>query len=239
MKEKCCPVMTVESATDESKNEMYALLEEVPWSQAKKENCSSNCAYVKMKELNNLMEEMMNMTNMDSEENLENMQMLLGKEQMEEIKMNMKINRLQKYCFAPTDKDMQSMCAVMSDVSSCGFVLFGECVIKLVNILRICLRETTNIKKVECAITKTRNELSKCFPCLCKVLGRVPVIGPDLEKICKKIGGDMEEETFEESKCDTIKGEESCLENGCFWCPSLDPPSLCGCKPTRGDCICI
>merc|ERR1711915_144894 len=48
---------------------------------------------------------------MDSEEDLENMQMLLGKEQMEDIKMKMKINRLQKYCFAPTDKDMKSMCA--------------------------------------------------------------------------------------------------------------------------------
>merc|ERR1711988_183055 len=87
MREKCCPVMTVESASDETKNEMYALVEEIPWSQAKKENCSSNCAYVKMKELNNLMEEMMNMTNMDTEEDLENLQMLLGKKQMEEIKM--------------------------------------------------------------------------------------------------------------------------------------------------------
>merc|ERR1711988_1058589 len=65
MKERCCPLKAVESATDEPKNEMFALVEEVPWSQAKKENCSSNCAYVKMKELKMVMEEMMNMTDMD------------------------------------------------------------------------------------------------------------------------------------------------------------------------------
>ena len=124
MKEKCCPVMTVESASDETKNEMFALVEEVPWSKAKKENCSSNCAYVKMKELKIVMEEMMNMTNMEmdktttaptrigeSEEDMEMMSMLFGKEQAMKIKMKMKINRLQKYCFKPTDRDMQSMCA--------------------------------------------------------------------------------------------------------------------------------
>merc|ERR1711988_166394 len=124
MREKCCPVMTVESASDETKNEMYALVEEVPWSKAKKENCSSNCAYVKMKELKIVMEEMMNMPNMDmdktttaptrigvSEEDMEMISMLFGKEQVMKIKMKMKINRLQRYCFKPTDRDMQSMCA--------------------------------------------------------------------------------------------------------------------------------
>ena len=211
MKEKCCPVKIVEDATDESNTEMYALVEEVPWSQAKKENCSSNCAYVKMKELKIVMEEM-NMTNMDmdkdpttaaptrireSEEDMQMMQMLFGKEPTMKMKLKMKINRLQKYCFAPTDKDMQSMCAVMSDISSCGFVLFGECLIKLVNIIRICLMETTNLKKVECAITKTRNEFPECKPCLCKVLGRVPIIGKTLEEICNEIGGDVEDETCE------------------------------------------
>jgi len=235
--------MTVESATDESKIEMYALVEEVPWSQAKKENCSSNCAYVKMKELNNLMEEMMNTTNMDSEEDLENMQMLLGKEQMEEIKMKMKINRLQRYCFAPTDKDMQSMCAApdmdMSDLSSCGFFTLAKCLIKTANIIRICLKEPTNLKKVECAITKIGKEFPDCKACVCKILGKVPIIGPTLEAICKSIGpGDMEGETFEESKCYNITREESCFENGCFWCPSLDPPSYCGCQPTRDECYC-
>ena len=124
MNERCCPLKAVESATDESKNEMFALVEEVPWSQAKKENCSSNCAYVKMKELKKVVEEMMNMTDMDkstpapsrmeeSEKNEDMMMasMLLGKEKMMEMKMKMKINRLQKYCFTPTDKDMQAMCA--------------------------------------------------------------------------------------------------------------------------------
>ena len=130
MKERCCPLKAVESATDETKNEMFALVEEVPWSQAKKENCSSNCAYVKMKELKMVVEEMMNMTGMDldkstpapsimedSEKNEDMMvaSMLLGKEKMMEMKIKMKIkmkiNRLQKYCFTPTDKDMQAMCA--------------------------------------------------------------------------------------------------------------------------------
>merc|ERR1711962_86649 len=127
MKERCCPLKAVESATDETKNEMFALVEEVPWSQAKKENCSSNCAYVKMKELKMVveeMEEMMNMTDMDKStlaplrmeeseksEDMMMMYMLLGKEKMMEMKMKMMINRLQKYCFTPTDKDMQSMCA--------------------------------------------------------------------------------------------------------------------------------
>merc|ERR1711988_1380430 len=129
MKEGCCPLKAVESATDESKNEMFALVEEVPWSQAKKENCSSNCAYVKMKELRMVMEEMkemMNMTDMDMDkstpapsrmeeseksEDMTMMYMLLGKEKMMEMKVKMMINRLQKYCFTPTEKDMQSMCA--------------------------------------------------------------------------------------------------------------------------------
>ena len=128
MKERCCPLKAVESATDESKNEMFALVEEVPWTQAKKENCSSNCAYVKMKELRMVMEEMkemMNMTDMDMDkstpapsrmeseksEDMMMMYMLLGKEKTMEMKIKMRINKLQKYCFTPTDKDMQSMCA--------------------------------------------------------------------------------------------------------------------------------
>merc|ERR1711988_733731 len=78
----------------------------------------------KMKELKIVMEEMMNMTNMEidktttaptrigeSEEDMEMMSMLFGKAQAMKIKMKMKINRLQKYCFTPTDRDMQSMCA--------------------------------------------------------------------------------------------------------------------------------
>merc|ERR1712066_192036 len=75
-----------------------------------------------MKELKMVMEEMMNMTDMDMDkstpapsrmedsEKSEDMMvasMLLGKEKM----MEMKINRLQKYCFTPTDRDMQAMCA--------------------------------------------------------------------------------------------------------------------------------
>merc|ERR1712168_1767623 len=79
-----------------------------------------------------VMEEMMNMTNMDMdmdmdmdkttadptrmEESAENkdkemMYMLFGEEKMMKMMMKMKINRLQKYCFTPTDKDTQSMCA--------------------------------------------------------------------------------------------------------------------------------
>merc|ERR1719208_473156 len=47
----------------------------------------------------------------EKSEDMMMMYMLLGKEKMMEIKMKMMINRLQKYCFTPTDKDMQSMCA--------------------------------------------------------------------------------------------------------------------------------
>merc|ERR1711936_426630 len=65
MEDRCCPLKAVESASDESKNEMFALVEQVPWSQVEMENCTSNCAYVKMKDLKMVMEEMMNMTNMD------------------------------------------------------------------------------------------------------------------------------------------------------------------------------
>merc|ERR1711910_50520 len=132
MEDRCCPLKAVESASDESKNEMFALVEQVPWSQVEVENCTSNCAYVKMKDLKMVMEEMMNMTNMDMdmdmdmnkttaaptrmEESAENkdkemMYMLFGKEKMMKMMMKMKINRLQKYCFTPTDKDTQSMCA--------------------------------------------------------------------------------------------------------------------------------
>merc|ERR1711936_265705 len=132
MEDRCCPLKAVESASDESKNEMFALVEQVPWSQVEMENCTSNCAYVKMKDLKMVMEEMMNMTNMDMdmdmdmdkttaaptrmEESAENkdkemMYMLFGKEKMMKMMMKMKINRLQKYCFTPTDKDTQSMCA--------------------------------------------------------------------------------------------------------------------------------
>merc|ERR1711910_106241 len=82
MEDRCCPLKAVESASDESKNEMFALVEQVPWSQVEMENCTSNCAYVKMKDLKMVMEEM-------------------------------NINRLQKYCFAPTDNNIQSMCASM------------------------------------------------------------------------------------------------------------------------------
>merc|ERR1712168_1404907 len=132
MEDRCCPLKAVESASDESKNEMFALVEQVPWSQVEMENCTSNCAYVKMKDLKMVMEEMMNMTNMDMdmdmdmnkttaaptrmEESAENkdkemMYMLFGEKKMMKMMMKMKINRLQKYCFTPTDKDMQSMCA--------------------------------------------------------------------------------------------------------------------------------
>merc|ERR1712026_57064 len=112
MKERCCPLKAVESATDETKNEMFALVEEVPWSQAKKENCSSNCAYVKMKELKMVMEEMMNMTDMDMDKSTPAPSRMEESEKSEDMMMmNMMINRLQKYCFTPTEKDMQSMCA--------------------------------------------------------------------------------------------------------------------------------
>merc|ERR1712168_894772 len=128
MEDRSCPLKAVESASDESKNEMFALVEQVPWSQVEMENCTSNCAYVKMKDLKMVMEEMMNMTNMDMdmdkstaaptriEESAENkdkemMYMLFGEEKMMKMMMKMKINKLQKYCFTPTDKDTQSMCA--------------------------------------------------------------------------------------------------------------------------------
>ena len=141
MKEKCCPVKIVEDATDESNTEMYALVEEVPWSQAKKENCSSNCAYVKMKELKIVMKEM-NMTNMDmdkdqttaaptrireSEEDMQMMQMLFGKEPTMKMKLKMKINRLQKYCFAPTNRDTESMCAAPNMDMNVINILEGLC----------------------------------------------------------------------------------------------------------------
>merc|ERR1712142_1405795 len=125
MEDRCCPLKAVESASDESKNEMYALVEQVPWSQVEMENCTSNCAYVKMNDLKMVMEEM-NMTDMnmdkstaaptkveESEGDMVMMNMLFGPEKMMKMKMKMKINRLQKYCFAPTDNNIQSMCASM------------------------------------------------------------------------------------------------------------------------------
>merc|ERR1711936_310075 len=125
MEDRGCPLKAVESASDESKNEMYALVEQVPWSQVEMENCTSNCAYVKMNDLKMVMQEM-NMTDMnmdkstatptsveESKGDMEMMYMLFGTEKMMKMKMKMKINRLQKYCFAPTDNNIQSMCASM------------------------------------------------------------------------------------------------------------------------------
>merc|ERR1712168_1331103 len=70
----------------------------------------------------------MNMTNMDMDmdkttadptrmeesaekKDKEMMYMLFGEEKMMKMMMKMKINKLKKYCFTPTDKDTQSMCA--------------------------------------------------------------------------------------------------------------------------------
>ena len=98
---------------------MFVLVEEVPWSQAKKEDCSSNCAYVKMKEL----VEMMDTTNIDkdetttaptrngeSEDIVKMMNTLFGKEQGKKMKIMRDISRLTRYCFKPADGDTQSTC---------------------------------------------------------------------------------------------------------------------------------
>ena len=143
---RCCPLKAVESPSDESMNEMYALVERVPWSQVK-ENCSSNCAYVKMKDLMMVMDEMKNMTDnmtnmegeggwstppmmnnsrMESNKEQDMMTMLLGEENVKMMKMKMMINRLPKYCFQPSDNDVQSMCAAPNmDMDVMGMVL-GE-----------------------------------------------------------------------------------------------------------------
>merc|ERR1711936_940690 len=57
--ERCCPLKAVER---ESMSEMFALVERVPWSQVNN-NCTSNCAYIKMKDLQEKMDEMQNATN--------------------------------------------------------------------------------------------------------------------------------------------------------------------------------
>ena len=50
-------------------SEMFALVERVPWSQVNN-NCTSNCAYIKMKDL---MDEMQNATNAsEGQEGMEN-----------------------------------------------------------------------------------------------------------------------------------------------------------------------
>ena len=143
---RCCPLKAVESPSDETMNEMYALVERVPWSQVK-ENCSSNCAYVKMKDLMMVMDEMKNMTDnmtnmegtggwstppmmnnsrMESNKEQDMMNMLLGEENVKMMKMKMRINRLPKYCFQPSDNDVQSMCAAPNmDMDVMGMVL-GE-----------------------------------------------------------------------------------------------------------------
>merc|ERR1711874_784053 len=119
---RCCPLKAVESPSDESMNEMYALVERVPWSQVK-ENCSSNCAYVKMKDLMMVMDEMKNMTdnmaNMTTDgdmeattsstqdsrlkgmEDYDMMDMLFGKEYVMKMKIKMMMERLPKFCFMP------------------------------------------------------------------------------------------------------------------------------------------
>lgn len=132
----CCPVKTVVSPTDQSQNETFAFVGEVPWSEAGKENCSSNCSYVKMTDLKMTIVDLMNITDKDkgettnaptsieeSEEYKAMLSMMLGKENMMNMmmmknligeekmtKMKMKINRLQRYCFKPTEENMQSKC---------------------------------------------------------------------------------------------------------------------------------
>ena len=144
---KCCPLKAVESATEESNYEMFALIERVPWSQIK-ENCSSNCAYVKMKDLKKIMEEMKNMTdnmsNMTTDgdmeattsptqdsrlkgmEDYDMMDMLFGKEYVMKMKMKMMMERLPKFCFMPSENEVQSMCAAPDmDMDVIG-TMFGK-----------------------------------------------------------------------------------------------------------------
>merc|ERR1712066_770165 len=128
MRERCCPLKAVESATNASRNEMFVFVETVPWSQIK-ENCTSNCAYVKMGQLKKIMEEMKNKYNetmeeekystasplqrMEDKDDQELMQDLMGDKKWMMVKLKLKINRLQKYCFTPSD-DVESMCAAPS-----------------------------------------------------------------------------------------------------------------------------
>ena len=69
---------------------------------------------------------MMNNSRMESNKEQDMMTMLLGEENVKMMKMKMMINRLPKYCFQPSDNDVQSMCAAPNmDMDVMGMVL-GE-----------------------------------------------------------------------------------------------------------------
>ena len=115
---------------------MFALVERVPWSQVNN-NCTSNCAYIKMKDL---MDEMQNATNAsEGQEGMENivfrkdrsdhdemLYMLLGEDNWMKMQMKMMINRLPKYCFQPSDNEILSMCAALDMDMDVMEMIYGE-----------------------------------------------------------------------------------------------------------------
>ena len=101
----CCAIKAVE--INETAFEMYALCPfdfsdyEMP------DFCNSWCPYVKMSELKPLLEQKKKMMRQDDSSMMEEM---LEDDQWAMMQLQMKIQRLQKYCFRDSE-DVQAMCA--------------------------------------------------------------------------------------------------------------------------------
>ena len=74
--------------------------------------CNSMCVYVKLSDLKPLMEQWNNVTeNMNvRQDDSSMMEEMLGDEKWTLMKLQMKVQRLQKYCFT-TSEEVQTMCA--------------------------------------------------------------------------------------------------------------------------------
>ena len=99
----CCAIKAVEM--NETAFEMYALFDGYPYYEMP-DFCNSWCVYVKMSELKPLLEQMNNMRQDDSSM----MEEMLEEDQWTMMQWQMKIQKLQKYCFKDSE-DVQSMCA--------------------------------------------------------------------------------------------------------------------------------